>query len=103
MGVGGLKPVLRDPNLTLSFCCGSKHIVSCSVRVKDQTACKKIHEKDQICLSKLTYKYVSRCTHVKTGVAIGSIVSRLSTFSKLEPFQSISVHWEGKFKLSFIH
>ena len=29
----GLKPVLRDPNLVLSFCYGSKHIVSCSVRV----------------------------------------------------------------------
>ena len=29
-----LKPFLRDPNLALSFCHGSKHIVSCSVRVK---------------------------------------------------------------------
>ena len=29
-----LKPVLRDPNLALSFCYGSKHIVSCSVRVE---------------------------------------------------------------------
>ena len=26
--------VLRVPNLALSFCYGSKHIVSCSVRVK---------------------------------------------------------------------
>ena len=31
---GGLKPVLRVPNLALSFCHGSKHIVSYSVRVK---------------------------------------------------------------------
>ena len=30
----GLKPVLRVPNLVLSFCYGSKHIVSCSVPVK---------------------------------------------------------------------
>ena len=30
----GLKPVLLDPNLALSFCYGSKHTVSCSVRVK---------------------------------------------------------------------
>ena len=27
LGGGGLKPVLRDPNLALSFCHGSKHIV----------------------------------------------------------------------------
>ena len=33
-GWGGVKPVLRDPNLALSFCYGSKHIVSCSVRMK---------------------------------------------------------------------
>ena len=30
----GLKPVLRVPNLALIFCYGSKHTVSCSVRVK---------------------------------------------------------------------
>ena len=39
VGVGGrgwvgVKPTLRDPNLALIFCYGSKHIVSCSVRVK---------------------------------------------------------------------
>ena len=33
-GGGRLKPVLRDLNLTLSFCYGSKYAVSCSVRVK---------------------------------------------------------------------
>ena len=31
---GGLKSVLFDPNLTVIFCYGSKHIVSCLVRVK---------------------------------------------------------------------
>ena len=31
---GGLKPVLWYPNLAISFCYGSKHIVRCSVRVK---------------------------------------------------------------------
>ena len=30
----GLKPVLRVPNLALCFCYGSKHIVSCLVRMK---------------------------------------------------------------------
>ena len=30
----GLKPVLRDPNLVLSLCYGSKHTVNYSVRVK---------------------------------------------------------------------
>ena len=32
----GVKHILRDPNLALIFCYGSKHIhvVSCSVRVK---------------------------------------------------------------------
>ena len=30
----GLKPVLRDPNLALSFCYGSKRVVSYSVRLK---------------------------------------------------------------------
>ena len=30
-----LKPVLRVPNPALSFCYGSKHIVSCSVRNDD--------------------------------------------------------------------
>ena len=29
----GLKPVLQAPNLTLMFCCGSRHLVSCSVLV----------------------------------------------------------------------
>ena len=33
-GGGGLNPVLRVPNLALSFYYGSKHVVSCSVRVK---------------------------------------------------------------------
>ena len=31
---GWLKPVLRVPNLALSFCYGSKYTVSCSVHVK---------------------------------------------------------------------
>ena len=30
---GGLKPVLQVPNLTLSFCSGSQHLVSSSVLV----------------------------------------------------------------------
>ena len=30
---GGLKPVLQVPNLTLSFCSGSQHLVSFSVLV----------------------------------------------------------------------
>ena len=30
----GLKPVRQDPNIALSFCYGSKHIVMCSVHVK---------------------------------------------------------------------
>ena len=32
----GFKPDLRNPSLALSFCYGSKHVVSCSVRVKVQ-------------------------------------------------------------------
>ena len=35
-----------------------------------------------------------RSLHHKTEVTIGSVVSRLSTFSKLELFQPISVHRE---------
>ena len=33
LGGGGLKLVCHAPNITLRFCCGSQHLVSCSVLV----------------------------------------------------------------------